>query len=114
MKQLLSLLGALLFSATAYSQVLFSENLTMIISKLGNQQIRELANWEISKLGNWEISKLGNQQIGKLANWEISKLGNWEISKLGNQQIRCFGVIPKNQILETQEEAEKWRKREKY
>ena len=44
MKQLLSLLGALLFSATTYSQMLFSENLTMIISKLGN--------WEISKLGN--------------------------------------------------------------
>ena len=35
------------------------------------------------------------------------------ISKLENQEIRCFGVIPKNQILETREVVKKWRKREK-
>ena len=44
---------------------------------------------------------------------EIRELANWGIRELANWGIRCFGVIPKNQILETQEEAEKSRKREK-
>lgn len=95
MKQLLSLLGALLFSATAYSQMLFSENLTMTIDSTKTLQgtLMPILDFKTEKANVFTLKNTANLNLLLNRNRVINVINKFEFSTYGRMLIVSGGYI---------------------
>ena len=95
MRKLLYVLLTLLSSASAYSQMLFSENLTMTIDSTKTLQgsLMPILNFKTEKENIFTIKNTANLNLLINCNRVINVINKFELSTYGNQIILSGGYI---------------------
>ena len=95
MKKILYILLVLLSSASAYSQMLFSENLTMTIDSTKTLQgsLMPILNFKTEKENIFTIKNTANLNLLINCNRVINVINKFELSTYGNQIILSGGYI---------------------
>ena len=95
MRKLLYVLLTLLSSASAYSQMLFSENLTMTIDSTKTLQgsLMPILNFKTEKENIFTIKNTANLNLLINRNRVINVINKFELSTYGSQIILSGGYI---------------------